>query len=554
MATAGSTPTRCCAGSTALQRFLDAVDGHLPADRLVAAHTVVERAGDRLALSRDHTVVALAGATGSGKSSLFNALAQLAALAGRGAPADHRRRARLRVGQPPTAPASCSTGSACCPATGSPGRARSTATTRRRCAGWSCSTCPTSTRSSGPTGSRSTGCSAWSTSSSGWSTRRSTPTGWCTSSYLREFHRHRDVTVVVLNQADRLARGRPADGASPTCAGCSTTTGWPGCRCSPTAAVQDARRSADLRRAAGADGRRAAGRAAPARRRRRRASVGDLGDAGRAAPAADDVDRATVAPARRRARRRRRGARGRRGDRAGLPAPGGRARPAGRWSQGWRRLRPDPLRRLHLPDRPAIESADDERAGAGHLGAGPTAAQRAALGLAVRDGRRPGRRRPARAVAGRGRRRRPVAARRPARRARPRGRRHRPRRGPHAALVAARRRPAVAGHRSRRWSACCGWSPGTPSGPSACRAWTTRWSATCRCPPCCCSAACCSGCCSRCWSGRSSAGPPGGPGAAPRRRLRAAVAEVGREQVVAPVRDVLQAYGEARDALATAAR
>ena len=41
------------------------------------AHTLVERAGSRLALSRDHTVVALAGSTGSGKSSLFNALARL---------------------------------------------------------------------------------------------------------------------------------------------------------------------------------------------------------------------------------------------------------------------------------------------------------------------------------------------------------------------------------------------------------------------------------------------------------------------------------------------
>ncbi|GAB2944048.1 50S ribosome-binding GTPase [Micromonospora polyrhachis] len=60
---------------TALRQFLAAVDGHLPDGRLVAAHTLIERAGDRLALSRDHTVVALAGATGSGKSSLFNALA-----------------------------------------------------------------------------------------------------------------------------------------------------------------------------------------------------------------------------------------------------------------------------------------------------------------------------------------------------------------------------------------------------------------------------------------------------------------------------------------------
>jgi energy-coupling factor transporter ATP-binding protein EcfA2 len=58
-------------------RFLRAVDGQLPEGRLVAARTLVERAGARLALSRDHTVVALAGSTGSGKSSLFNALARL---------------------------------------------------------------------------------------------------------------------------------------------------------------------------------------------------------------------------------------------------------------------------------------------------------------------------------------------------------------------------------------------------------------------------------------------------------------------------------------------
>ncbi|MFF5172479.1 GTPase [Micromonospora sp. NPDC000089] len=61
----------------AVRRFLDAVDGQLPESQLVGAHTLVERAGTRLALSRDHTVVALAGATGSGKSSLFNALARL---------------------------------------------------------------------------------------------------------------------------------------------------------------------------------------------------------------------------------------------------------------------------------------------------------------------------------------------------------------------------------------------------------------------------------------------------------------------------------------------
>ncbi|HWG99287.1 MAG TPA: GTPase [Pilimelia sp.] len=61
----------------AVSRFLRHTDDHVPARRLVAARTVVERSAARLELSRDHTVVALAGSTGSGKSSLFNALARL---------------------------------------------------------------------------------------------------------------------------------------------------------------------------------------------------------------------------------------------------------------------------------------------------------------------------------------------------------------------------------------------------------------------------------------------------------------------------------------------
>ncbi|MDQ6875581.1 MAG: 50S ribosome-binding GTPase, partial [Actinomycetota bacterium] len=42
-----------------------------------AAERLLQRAGQRLRLSADHTVVALAGGTGSGKSSLFNALTGL---------------------------------------------------------------------------------------------------------------------------------------------------------------------------------------------------------------------------------------------------------------------------------------------------------------------------------------------------------------------------------------------------------------------------------------------------------------------------------------------
>src|SRR5690349_24366229 len=51
--------------------------GRLPDALLDDSQTVLERASSRLWLSADHTVVALAGATGSGKSSTFNALTGL---------------------------------------------------------------------------------------------------------------------------------------------------------------------------------------------------------------------------------------------------------------------------------------------------------------------------------------------------------------------------------------------------------------------------------------------------------------------------------------------
>jgi GTP-binding protein EngB required for normal cell division len=51
--------------------------GRLPDEVVDEAAAVAERAGGRLRLSGEHTVVALAGATGSGKSSTFNALTGL---------------------------------------------------------------------------------------------------------------------------------------------------------------------------------------------------------------------------------------------------------------------------------------------------------------------------------------------------------------------------------------------------------------------------------------------------------------------------------------------
>ncbi len=59
----------------ALDEAIDAGDGRLPAEALAPARELARRAGERLRMSGTHTVVALAGATGSGKSSLFNALA-----------------------------------------------------------------------------------------------------------------------------------------------------------------------------------------------------------------------------------------------------------------------------------------------------------------------------------------------------------------------------------------------------------------------------------------------------------------------------------------------
>ncbi|BBY17069.1 GTPase [Mycolicibacterium litorale] len=59
----------------ALTSVADLGVGRLPEDVLADVRSLDARAGTRLRLSGEHTVVALAGATGSGKSSLFNAIA-----------------------------------------------------------------------------------------------------------------------------------------------------------------------------------------------------------------------------------------------------------------------------------------------------------------------------------------------------------------------------------------------------------------------------------------------------------------------------------------------
>ncbi|MGD7707941.1 ABC transporter [Microlunatus sp. Y2014] len=59
----------------ALRKATDLARGRVPDEVVEAADAVVRRATGRLAISGDATVVALAGATGSGKSTTFNALA-----------------------------------------------------------------------------------------------------------------------------------------------------------------------------------------------------------------------------------------------------------------------------------------------------------------------------------------------------------------------------------------------------------------------------------------------------------------------------------------------
>ncbi|MDX6742885.1 ABC transporter [Actinocorallia sp. A-T 12471] len=61
----------------ALERLIDLGDGRLDGALLAEALELLERAGERMRLSEEHTVVTLAGGTGSGKSSLFNAVCGL---------------------------------------------------------------------------------------------------------------------------------------------------------------------------------------------------------------------------------------------------------------------------------------------------------------------------------------------------------------------------------------------------------------------------------------------------------------------------------------------
>lgn len=364
----------------AVRRFLAAADGHLPDARLVPAHTVVERAGARLALSRDHTVVALAGATGSGKSSLFNTLARL-------------ELSPVGVRRPTTGVAhACVWG----PPEGAAGLLDWVGVLPRH----------RFVRESALDGDDEAALRGLvlldlpDFDSVQWSHRLEVDrllglvdlVVWVVDpqkyadrvihdSYLREFHRHRDVTLVVLNQADRLPpaelpkvladlrRLLDADGLDGVPLIATTATepaGIADLRATLERTV--AERQAALRRLAGDVD----------------TVVADLGelvgtDRPAAGPDAATTDALTRALA---------GA-------AGVPAVTEAVRQAYRhraaastgWPlvRGWRRLRPDPLRRLHLPGTAGGGTDPAESLVAATSVPDPTAAQRSALGLAIRS-------------------------------------------------------------------------------------------------------------------------------------------------------------------------
>ena len=142
-----------------------------------------------------------------------------------------------------------------------------------------------------------------------------------------------------------------------------------------------------------------------------------------------------------------------------------------------RRLRPDPMRRLRLPETPS----EAIRTGL----PGPSAVQRARVDSALRQLTARRHRRAARAVAASGAAGGHRRDRGPARPAGPYGRRHRPGRGPPAAVGAAGRVPAGGAGGGDRGRAGLAAGAARAGLAAASRSRRCRTSAGCRCPPCC---------------------------------------------------------------------
>jgi hypothetical protein len=73
----GGAPSDIAVRIDGLAAAVEAGRGRIDAELIDTAQLVVDRATERMLLSSEHTIAALAGATGSGKSSLFNSLTDL---------------------------------------------------------------------------------------------------------------------------------------------------------------------------------------------------------------------------------------------------------------------------------------------------------------------------------------------------------------------------------------------------------------------------------------------------------------------------------------------
>ncbi|GGK95138.1 hypothetical protein GCM10012284_31470 [Mangrovihabitans endophyticus] len=358
---------------SALSRFLRVVDPYLPDGDLVAAHTLVERAGSRLSLSRDHTVVALAGSTGSGKSSLFNALARL-------------RLSPVGVRRPTTGVAHACVWGPLEPANqlldwiGVLPRQRFIRESaldgddEAALHGLVLLDLPdfdSVERSHRLEVDRLLGLvdqMVWVVDPQKYGDRV------LHDAYLRKFRSHADVTVVVLNQADRLS----TDDTDVVLTDLKRLLGDDGLTTSPVMATS-AKQPGMLTELRAALEKTVADRQAALRRLSADLDTVSEELAGTMGPPAaeDEVDRATV-----------RQLSDALATSAGVPAvaaaTGNAYRHRAAASTGWpvlrglRRLRPDPLRRLHLP-----ESTESEIVPRSSLPE-PDAAQRSAVGLSVR--------------------------------------------------------------------------------------------------------------------------------------------------------------------------
>ncbi len=370
-------PDALIARLQAVQRFLAATDGLVPDPQLVPAHTVVERAGTRLALSGHHTVVALAGATGSGKSSLFNALARLDL-----SPVGVRRpttgMTHACVWGPPDGASRLLDWIGVLPRHRFVRESALDADDECDLRGLVLLDLPdfdSVQRSHRLEVDRLLGLVdlvVWVVDPQKYADRV------IHTSYLREFHRHRDVTVVVLNQVDRLPpaelpkvlgdlrRLLDADGLEgvpllPTVA--VDPAGLAGLRAELARTVVE--RQAALRRLAGdvdivVDGLEPLVGLEPPRTGPGDASATELTSALAGVAGVPTVAEAVEAAYRHRA-----------GGATGWPLV-----------RGWRKLRPDPLRRLHLPG--GDPDAPPESLVAATSVPDPTAARRSALTLAIR--------------------------------------------------------------------------------------------------------------------------------------------------------------------------